>query len=218
MRAGPSRARIGLALRRRREPDAARGSLAPRLGRHRRGTPIGFDSGAARRAGRAPHWPAIRTSGVGATATPAASVGVLLPDTLRVAFIRIDFAHRSRRRRLAPVTAASISPGPTPPQPPIDRPPRNRAFYHAHLEALQPLLRRAVVRQRPGGGRRLAAHDDNGAYSRQRHGRLRTVALQPGHLRPGGRRHDADDVLRRRFAVDPRCGDPIPWDTTTASC
>lgn len=58
------------------------------------------------------------------------------PVTMRVAFLRIDFA----ADRDGPLSTGTGRFDLTPPdttQPPIDRPPRNRTFYLRHLEALR---------------------------------------------------------------------------------
>ncbi len=58
------------------------------------------------------------------------------PDTIRVAFLRVDFL-KDRGGDQSSGTGHFDLSGPDTLVPPIDRPPRNRSFYLAHLEALE---------------------------------------------------------------------------------
>lgn len=84
-------------------------------------------------ANRRPGW---RPSWHGRPASSFGVQGVLPPDTLRVAFIRIDFL-RDRDGDLSTGTGRFDLSGPDPNAVPIDRPPRNRTFYEKHGEALR---------------------------------------------------------------------------------
>lgn len=73
----------------------------------------------------------------GARRAAAAGVAGTPPDTIRVAFVRIDFlTDREGDRRTTGNGRFDLS-GPDTLAPPIDRPPHNRSFYQGHLEALK---------------------------------------------------------------------------------
>ena len=100
----------------------------------------------------------LETNGVEAALPPLGP-----PDTLRVAFIRIDFA-RDRGGDASTGDGRFDLSRPGAAAPPIDRPPHNRGFYLDHLEA----LKRYYVAQ--SYGRTVVVGDvwprtQNGAYS-----------------------------------------------------
>jgi M6 family metalloprotease-like protein len=70
----------------------------------------------------------------GAEAATAEALGP--PDTVRIAFIRVDF-RTDRGGELSSGDGRFDLSGPDTTVAPIDRPPHNRAFYLAHLEALR---------------------------------------------------------------------------------
>ncbi len=96
-------------------------------------------------------------------AAGAAGVAALPPDTLHVAFIRIDF--RSDRGGGASTGDGHFDlSGPDSTVPPVDPPPRNRTFYLRHLEALK------RYNEAQSYGRTIIEGDvwprtENGAYS-----------------------------------------------------
>jgi M6 family metalloprotease-like protein len=61
--------------------------------------------------------------------------GPIPPDTIRVAFIRIDFLNDRDGSQSTGNGRFDLS-GPDPEVPPIDRPPHNRSFFQKHFEAL----------------------------------------------------------------------------------
>jgi M6 family metalloprotease-like protein len=90
---------------------------------------VNWSPRAMRRAGwRAPRPMHVARNGVDQIVTP--------PDTLRVAFIRIDFLADRGGSASTGDGQFDLS-GPDPNVPPFDRPPRNRAFYQSHAEALK---------------------------------------------------------------------------------
>lgn len=89
------------------------------------------------RAMRRKGWHAPTTPLPDAHAIRPARIGDVLPppDTLRVAFIRIDFLNDRGGSESSGDGRFDLS-GPDPNVPPIDRPPHNRTFYEKHLDAL----------------------------------------------------------------------------------
>jgi M6 family metalloprotease-like protein len=99
--------------------------------------------------------------------TPDRRGGVLGPadaaELIRVAFIRIDFLNDRGGGRSTGNGRFDLS-GPDTTQPPVDRPPHNRSFYLAHLEA----LKRYYDAQSYGGAvieGDVWPRDQGGAYS-----------------------------------------------------
>lgn len=84
------------------------------------------------RAARRPGWRA--PSGAGRGAAPTGALG-LEPDTLRVAFIRVDFLTDRDGGQSTGNGRFDLTP-PDPNAVPIDRAPHNRTFYQRHLDAL----------------------------------------------------------------------------------
>ena len=129
-------------------------------------------------------------------------------DTIRVAFIRIDFlsdrgGQRLDRRR--PVRPRSRRPRSRPRRPP----PHNRNFYQAAPRGAHALLRRPVLRPRGVVGD-VWPRDDDGAYHVHRHGGLRTVEVQPATSTAPAVNMFRTMLLRRRLAVDrARATDPV---------
>ena len=72
-----------------------------------------------------------------AAAAPAGAQAALdaPPDTIRIAFIRVDFMHDRAGDQTTGNGRFDLSP-PDTTLPPIDRAPHNRTFYQQHLEAL----------------------------------------------------------------------------------
>jgi M6 family metalloprotease-like protein len=146
------------------------------------------------------------TAGARRAARTQAALGP--PDTIRVAFIRIDFLND----RAGPQTTGDGKfdlTGPDTTIAPIDRPPHNRNFYSQHLEA----LRRYYDAESYG---RVVVVGDvwprtaNGAYS----------CNDMADFDPGSSARDlpagGDHVPHHAFAADSQStalGDRIPWDS-----
>jgi M6 family metalloprotease-like protein len=88
--------------------------------------------GARRRGWSAP----VRTLHRGATPAGVSTINNTPPDTVRLAFIRIDFLHDRGGSASTGDGKFDLSP-PDTNAVPIDRPPHNRDFYRAHGEALR---------------------------------------------------------------------------------
>jgi M6 family metalloprotease-like protein len=78
--------------------------------------------------------PSARGTSAAASVASVAAVGP--PDTIHIAFIRIDYRH-DRGGDLSSGNGRFDLSGPDTTRAPIDRPPHNRAFYLSHLEALR---------------------------------------------------------------------------------
>lgn len=144
-------------------------------------------------------------------AQPAAAEGSgdAFPDTMRLAFIRIDFADDRRGGASTGDGHFDLS-GPDPNLPPIDRAPHNRKFYLDHLEALS---RYYDVQSY---GRTVVEGDvwprsQNGAYS------LTDMAdFGPWKFSPDIYPAAVHMFREMLFAADSQSvllGDRIPWDS-----
>jgi M6 family metalloprotease-like protein len=172
--------------------------------------PDGFDWGAAIRSRVGPrHLTRNPHQRVPAGAKPAGATAITAEgDTLRIALIRIDFATDRLDTQTTGNGRFDLSPVDTL-VPPIDRPPRNRDFYQAHLEA----QRRYYVAQSYGSVQVVGdvwPRDTNGAY------RVSDMAdFGPWRFSQDIYGQAVHMMRTMFFAADSQStasGDRIPWD------
>ena len=138
---------------------------------------VNWSRHASRRANwRRPSPERVMKDGVELLALPA--------DTLRVAFIRVDFLTDRGGVGSTGDGKFDLS-GPDTLALPIDPPPHNRTFFARHLEAHGSLPHDSVLSAHHRDRRRVAARRER-RVSLHRHGGSRAVEVQPGHLSGGG--------------------------------
>lgn len=159
------------------------------------------------RASRSGRWRAARG---GRGAGPAAALGVLPaePDTIRMAFLRIDFLADRGGSASSGDGRFDLS-GPDTLLPPIDRPPHNGDFYRAHARALE----RYVAAQ--SYGRTVLQVD---VWPSERDSAYHCTDLAdfgPWKFGPEVYRAAVDMFRKMFFAADTQSaarGQRIPWD------
>ena len=130
------------------------------------------------------------------------------PDTLRVAFIRLDFLADRGGSASTGDGHFDLS-GPDPNVPPFDRPPRNRAFYQSHAEALKryyeaqsyerTIIEPEVWPRTPNAAYHLSDMADYGPWSF-------------GQDIYGAAAHMFRDMFFAADTQSAQAGDRIPWD------